>query len=103
MVRGRLASMMLAGAVVLGAARDAHADDLWQPEFRKATIVETSIFVTVGAAAFVLEYTVKEPQTSVTRGGIVFDEGARGSLRASSDKGRARASTISDVGFWGMT
>ena len=54
-------------------------------------------------ASFVLEYTLKEPQSPRIQRGAAFDDSARSFFRAPGEAGRHRADVISDYGFWGFT
>ena len=96
-------AITLATALLLSTLRPARAENLWKDDYRKATVVEASILLTIGVAGFVGEYTIKEPQSPRIQRGAAFDDSARDFFRAPGEAGRKRADVISDYGMWGLT
>jgi hypothetical protein len=86
--------------VTLLAPSPAHAGDSdtvsWNPAWRRVGAAEAAAVLALGAADFAMDQRIPYPQQPSWRGGILFDDWARGTFRASSPGVQSAASTTSD-------
>jgi len=90
------------GSSPVAAAERQTLDRGWPPGWSRFGPVETAAVGVVGAGVVLLEFFVKPPSSPNWDKSILFDDAARGALRAGSVGGRSRAATASDVGYFGL-
>jgi membrane-associated phospholipid phosphatase len=86
----------------LAAAEPPALDDGWPRGYARIGPGETAVIGGLAVGSLLLELVVKPSSTPRWDEPILFDEGARNALRASSAAGRARAATASDIGYFGL-
>jgi membrane-associated phospholipid phosphatase len=106
-----LAAVLALATAVVALPSPAHADSdatarsalEWSPRWRRFRSWEYGGTLALGASTLVLQFAATPPSQPRFSGGILFDDFARGRLRAGSPEGRARAGRISDLVWWGGT
>ncbi len=104
MMRHLMAAAVALSAVPapLFAAERRTLDDGWPGDYPRTGPAETAVIGGLGVGAVLIELLVNPPVTPRWSEPILFDEGARNVLRASSPGGRSRAATASDFGYAGL-
>jgi membrane-associated phospholipid phosphatase len=97
--RRLVAIVAASGSLFLVRGGDARADEAREAResMRDASVLEASAFVGGGATALTLDLVAPGAATPRWTGPILFDDAARSALAQTSEAGRARAATASDV------
>jgi membrane-associated phospholipid phosphatase len=97
----------IAVAVILAStsARAGERQDLsggWPANWRRVGPAEGAVIGGLATGAIALELLLRGPSSPRWDRPILFDDGVRNALRASSPEARSRAASWSDVGYYGL-
>jgi membrane-associated phospholipid phosphatase len=96
-----VAALWIAPASAAGAVEGEPLSDGWPAGDLRVSLAEGAVIAGLSAGALLVQ-ALKAPDNPRWTGGILFDDGVRNALRASSARARTNAGTASDIGYVGL-